>query len=136
MENGNNKKEQMQLLYLQSSTNFRNLQYVYVVENKMSPEKKVLEDSSLKNDHERLYKEHSAFQYYHPAAGADTEQDHTSLVERAFRLPAVHSLCYPLFLLLLPFETPVWALLVMGFLLGLTVDTFMNTAGSMPAPLC
>jgi len=36
---------------------------------------------------------------------------------------------YPLFLLLLPFETPVWALLIMGFILGTTVDSFMNTAG-------
>ena len=36
---------------------------------------------------------------------------------------------YPLFLLLLPFETPVWALLIIGFVSGLTVDTFMNTAG-------
>jgi len=36
---------------------------------------------------------------------------------------------YPLFLLLLPFEAPVWALLIMGFVLGATVDTFMNTAG-------
>ena len=36
---------------------------------------------------------------------------------------------YPLFLLLLPFETPVWALLIIGFGLGVTVDTFMNTAG-------
>ena len=36
---------------------------------------------------------------------------------------------YPLFLLLLPFETPVWALLIMGFILGTTIDAFMNTAG-------
>ena len=36
---------------------------------------------------------------------------------------------YPLFILLLPFETPVWALLIMGFVLGTTIDTFMNTAG-------
>jgi rod shape-determining protein MreD len=36
---------------------------------------------------------------------------------------------YPLFILLLPFETPVWALLIIGFILGMTVDTFMNTAG-------
>jgi len=36
---------------------------------------------------------------------------------------------YPLFLLLLPFETPVAALLIIGFLSGLTVDSFMNTAG-------
>ncbi len=36
---------------------------------------------------------------------------------------------YQLFILLLPFETPVWLLLVLGFLTGLSVDTFMNTAG-------
>jgi uncharacterized membrane protein YwzB len=36
---------------------------------------------------------------------------------------------YPLFILLLPFETPVWGLLIIGFVLGTTVDTFMNTAG-------
>lgn len=36
---------------------------------------------------------------------------------------------YPLFILLLPFETPVWALLILGFLTGITIDTFMNTAG-------
>jgi rod shape-determining protein MreC len=42
------KKNALQLIYLQSSTNFKNLQYVYVIENKMSMEKKVLEDSSAK----------------------------------------------------------------------------------------
>ncbi len=36
---------------------------------------------------------------------------------------------YPLFILLLPFETPVWALLILGFIMGISVDTFMNTAG-------
>ena len=36
---------------------------------------------------------------------------------------------YPLFILLLPFEAPVWALLIIGFVLGTTVDSFMNTAG-------
>ncbi len=36
---------------------------------------------------------------------------------------------YPLFILLLPFETSVVALLIAGFILGLTMDTFMNTAG-------
>lgn len=36
---------------------------------------------------------------------------------------------YPLIILLLPFETPVWLLLILGFFTGLTVDTFMNTAG-------
>ena len=42
------KKNAMQLIYLQSSTNFYNLQYVYVIENKMITEKKQLEDSSGK----------------------------------------------------------------------------------------
>lgn len=36
---------------------------------------------------------------------------------------------YPLFILLLPFETPVWLLLILGFATGLTMDSFMNTAG-------
>jgi len=36
---------------------------------------------------------------------------------------------YPLFILLLPFETPVWTLLLAGFGLGITIDTFTNTAG-------
>jgi len=36
---------------------------------------------------------------------------------------------YPLFLLLLPFETPVAIVLLAGFLCGVTVDSFMNTAG-------
>lgn len=36
---------------------------------------------------------------------------------------------YPLFILLLPFEASVTVLLVLGFITGITVDTFMNTAG-------
>lgn len=36
---------------------------------------------------------------------------------------------YPLFILLLPFEVSVAALLLCGFVLGLTMDMFMNTAG-------
>jgi rod shape-determining protein MreD len=36
---------------------------------------------------------------------------------------------YPLFILLLPFETSVTALLVLGFITGITIDSFMNTAG-------
>lgn len=36
---------------------------------------------------------------------------------------------YPLFILLLPFETPVWVLLMSGFFMGVTVDSFMTTAG-------
>lgn len=39
------KKNNQQILYLHPSTNFRNLQYVYVVENKMMAERKQLEDS-------------------------------------------------------------------------------------------
>jgi len=42
------KKNALQLIYLQSSTNFHNLQYVYVIENKMASERKQLEDSSAK----------------------------------------------------------------------------------------
>jgi rod shape-determining protein MreC len=42
------KKNAMQHIYLRSSTDFSNLQYVYVVENKMTIEKKQLEDSSAK----------------------------------------------------------------------------------------
>lgn len=36
---------------------------------------------------------------------------------------------YPLFLLLLPFEAPVWLLLILGFITGITMDSFANTAG-------
>lgn len=43
--------------------------------------------------------------------------------------PVFTPFIYPLFILLLPFETPVWALLMLGFIAGISVDTFMNTAG-------
>src|SRR6056297_1010500 len=36
---------------------------------------------------------------------------------------------YVLFILLMPFETPRWVLLVAGFFLGLSVDLFTNTLG-------
>ena len=36
---------------------------------------------------------------------------------------------YPLFILLLPLEMPVWLLLFTGFFTGITVDVFNNTAG-------
>jgi rod shape-determining protein MreD len=36
---------------------------------------------------------------------------------------------YILFILALPFETPNWALLILAFLLGLTVDFFSSTIG-------
>ncbi|HDR88294.1 MAG TPA: rod shape-determining protein MreD [Bacteroidetes bacterium] len=41
----------------------------------------------------------------------------------------INPFLYVLFILLLPFETPAWLLLVSGFVLGLTVDLFMNTPG-------
>ena len=43
-----NKKNNIQLLYLKSATNFRNLQYVYVIENTMMEERRRLEDSTRK----------------------------------------------------------------------------------------
>lgn len=36
---------------------------------------------------------------------------------------------YVLFILLLPFETPKWVLLVVAFLLGLSIDAFTDTLG-------
>jgi len=39
------KKNNLQLLYVRPAANFRNLQYLYVVENKMDEERKILEDS-------------------------------------------------------------------------------------------
>jgi len=36
---------------------------------------------------------------------------------------------YVLFVIMLPYETPGWLLLVSSFLLGYTVDTFANTPG-------
>jgi len=36
---------------------------------------------------------------------------------------------YILFILLMPFETPRWLLLVSGFLMGLSIDLFSNTLG-------
>lgn len=36
---------------------------------------------------------------------------------------------YILFILALPFETPNWALLILAFILGLTVDFFSSTIG-------
>lgn len=36
---------------------------------------------------------------------------------------------YLLFILLMPFETPRWAQLLSGFLLGMGIDLFLNTPG-------
>ncbi len=43
--------------------------------------------------------------------------------------PAYTPFIYPLFLLLLPLSAPVSFLLLSGFVLGFTIDTFMNTGG-------
>ncbi|MCB9045142.1 MAG: rod shape-determining protein MreC [Chitinophagales bacterium] len=40
------KSKNLQILYLKPTTNFRRLQYVYVVENKMAPERRQLEQSA------------------------------------------------------------------------------------------
>ncbi|MBW7913953.1 MAG: rod shape-determining protein MreC [Taibaiella sp.] len=44
------KSKNLQVLYLRPTANFRNLQYVYVVENKMSAERRRLEEAAKKDD--------------------------------------------------------------------------------------
>ena len=41
----------------------------------------------------------------------------------------VHPYIYLIFIMLLPFSTPKWQLLVLGFALGLSVDLFTGTPG-------
>ncbi len=36
---------------------------------------------------------------------------------------------YVLFILFLPFETPGWLVLILGFMLGIAIDSFTNTLG-------
>ena len=36
---------------------------------------------------------------------------------------------YPMFIMLLPFQTPHWLLILLGFIMGLAVDLFTNTPG-------
>ena len=43
--------------------------------------------------------------------------------------PLVNPFIYILFILLLPFETASWFLLVIAFILGMTIDVFTNTPG-------
>ncbi len=43
--------------------------------------------------------------------------------------PVFVPLIYPLFILLLPFETPVWLALILGAITGLSMDALMNTGG-------
>lgn len=47
----------------------------------------------------------------------------------------INPFIYVLFLIALPFETPKWVLLVAGFLIGITIDMFYDTAG-MHAAAC
>lgn len=42
---------------------------------------------------------------------------------------------YVLFLIVLPFETPKWLVLILGFVLGITIDAFQDTVG-MHAAAC
>lgn len=42
---------------------------------------------------------------------------------------------YVILILLLPFETPGWLLIIFGFTLGLSVDVFYDTGGSHAAAL-
>jgi hypothetical protein len=41
----------------------------------------------------------------------------------------INPFVYVLFLIILPFETPKWALLFTAFILGITIDMFYDTAG-------
>ncbi len=43
--------------------------------------------------------------------------------------PYVQVFIYPLFILLLPMKTPQWALLLLGFLIGISVDMFYDSLG-------
>lgn len=47
----------------------------------------------------------------------------------------VHPYIYLMFLIMLPFETPRWILMPLAFLVGLSIDMFMNTPG-MHAAAC
>ncbi|MDX2003122.1 MAG: hypothetical protein SFW35_11855 [Chitinophagales bacterium] len=47
----------------------------------------------------------------------------------------VNPYIYPLFILLLPFNTPQWLLLILAFALGITVDLFSSTPGFHAAAL-
>ncbi len=40
-----------------------------------------------------------------------------------------HPYVYPMFILLLPFDTPKWLIMPLAFMVGLVIDMFNNTAG-------
>jgi rod shape-determining protein MreD len=47
----------------------------------------------------------------------------------------INPFIYVLFIIILPFETPKWLLLISAFVLGITIDMFYDTAG-MHAAAC
>ncbi|MGB3949066.1 MAG: rod shape-determining protein MreD [Bacteroidia bacterium] len=47
----------------------------------------------------------------------------------------INPFIYVLFIVVLPFETPKWLILVAGFIVGITIDMFYDTAG-MHAAAC
>jgi cell shape-determining protein MreD len=47
----------------------------------------------------------------------------------------INPFIYVLFIIVLPFETPKWLLLISGFIIGITIDMFYDTAG-MHAAAC
>jgi rod shape-determining protein MreD len=47
----------------------------------------------------------------------------------------IHPYVYPMFIILLPFETPRWLILPLAFVVGFSIDMFNNTAG-MHAAAC
>ena len=49
--------------------------------------------------------------------------------------PFINPYVYPLFILLLPFGTPRWLLMILGFATGLSVDLFLGSLG-MHAAAC
>jgi rod shape-determining protein MreD len=49
--------------------------------------------------------------------------------------PFINPYVYPLFILLLPFGTPQWLLMILGFATGLTLDIFVGSLG-MHAAAC
>lgn len=44
-------------------------------------------------------------------------------------LEMLHFIIYPLFILLLPHDMPKWMVILLGFLMGITIDVFYNTYG-------
>ena len=49
--------------------------------------------------------------------------------------PYICPFVYPLFILLLPFGTPLWLLMILGFVTGLVLDLFLGSLG-MHAAAC